>query len=126
MSSSVTGQTSVLTMCQDNVADCVQNYQGGTNTMTKWAKQVWTQTDDGGYLDFFQGKTMSTALMHELTHAPAIVGADYLIDQPCVNPDSTTGKAYGWYCITQLATNIPNLAIKNAGMKLLKESKVRE
>lgn len=84
-------------MCQDNVADCVQNYQGGTNTMTKWAKQVWTQTDDGGYLDFFQGKTMSTALMHELTHAPAIVGADYLSTCAYYRPSGMDSDANSIY-----------------------------
>jgi hypothetical protein len=79
MSSSETtnGQTTVLTMCQDDVAKWVQKYEGGTETMTAWAKKVWT-TNDGIALDYFQIETMSTALMHELTHAPAIVGADYL------------------------------------------------
>ncbi|KAJ6123926.1 hypothetical protein N7471_011243 [Penicillium samsonianum] len=56
---------------------------------------------------------MSTALMHEFTHAPAIVGSDYLLDQPCVLGGRSV-KAYGWQCIVQLATNTPDLAIKNA------------
>ncbi|OQD79747.1 hypothetical protein PENANT_c044G05599 [Penicillium antarcticum] len=40
MSSSETtnGQTTVLTMCQDDVAKWVQKYEGGTETMTVWAK----------------------------------------------------------------------------------------
>jgi hypothetical protein len=79
MSSSETtnGQTTVLTMCQNYVAQWVQSYEGGTETMTAWAKKVWTPKDQID-LDDFQIKTMSTALMHEFTHAPAIVGADYL------------------------------------------------
>jgi hypothetical protein len=79
MSSSQTtdGQTTVLTMCQKYVDEWVASFQGGTDTMTSWAQQVWTHEQETE-LDFFQIRTMSTALMHEFTHAPAIVGSDYL------------------------------------------------
>lgn len=79
MSSSQTtdGQTTVLTMCQDDVAKWVTRFQGGTETMTSWAQKVWTDVQKTD-LGFFQIYTMSTALMHEFTHAPAIVGSDYL------------------------------------------------
>jgi hypothetical protein len=35
-------------------------------------------------------------------------------------------KAYGWACITQLAANTPDLAIKNAGMNYFQQIKMGE
>ncbi|KAJ5542580.1 hypothetical protein N7535_005002 [Penicillium sp. DV-2018c] len=96
----------------DNLAQWTSRYQGG-DTMIAASKQLF---ENGKVpLNDFQGFTLTTALMHELTHAPAIVGANYLLDEPC-NLDGQT-KAYGWACITHLAAT-PSSALKNAAMFL--------
>lgn len=81
MSSSQTqsGQTTVLTLCQNPVSDWVGMYQAG-NTMTSASQTVHKAGDVN--IDVYQGRTMSTALMHELSHAPAIVGPNYLSISP--------------------------------------------
>ncbi|KAI9370340.1 hypothetical protein BJX61DRAFT_515861 [Aspergillus egyptiacus] len=103
------GQTSVMTLCQDDLARWASRYQNG-KTMMSFADQLFEHGQIA--LNEFQGQTLTTALMHELTHAPAIVGADYLLDQPCELNGQTT-SAYGWDCITQLAKT-PSTALKNA------------
>ncbi|KAL4738260.1 hypothetical protein BDV11DRAFT_171184 [Aspergillus similis] len=111
MSSSQTpsGQTTVMTLCQDDVSRWVSRYQSG-DTMTAAFQQNYAA--GSFHINQFQGLTLSTALMHEFTHAPAIVGANYLSDEPC-DIDGVTKSAYGWDCIRQLAAT-PSTAMNNA------------
>lgn len=78
MSSSQTpeGETSVMTLCQNALSGWVSNYQAG-NTM-KIASQQTYPSEEKILLESFQGETLTTALLHEFTHAPAIVGPNYL------------------------------------------------
>jgi hypothetical protein len=89
MSSSQTTlrKTTVLTLCPSGLSDWVSKYQAGA-TMTSYKTKLWTSSD-GVTLNDFQGGTLgtlSTALMHELTHVPAIVGSNYL-SMPSSIPD---------------------------------------
>ncbi|RAK92635.1 hypothetical protein BO79DRAFT_275070 [Aspergillus costaricaensis CBS 115574] len=111
MSSSQTssGQTTVMTLCQDYVSQWVSRHQS-SDTMTAASQQNYAA--NSVHINQFQGLTMSTALMHEFTHAPAIVGANYLIDEKC-EIDGIKQSAYGWDCIRQLAAT-PSTAMNNA------------
>ncbi|RHZ64659.1 hypothetical protein CDV55_102399 [Aspergillus turcosus] len=92
-----------------SISKWVSMYQAG-QTMTVASQQRY---ESGvANLDQFSGLTMSTALMHELTHAPAIVGPNYLNDGSC-QVAGVTKSAYGWACITQLAAT-PSSALNNA------------
>lgn len=67
-----------MTLCQDDLAEWTSRYQTGI-TMKASSQQLYEQAVA---LNGFQGSTLTTALMHELTHAPAIVGENYLRTSP--------------------------------------------
>ncbi|KAJ5121555.1 uncharacterized protein N7515_009516 [Penicillium bovifimosum] len=110
-SKTTSGRTNVMTLCQDNVAEWITRYNNG-QTIETFSKH--TLSAARVRIDSFQGQTMSTAMMHEFTHASAIVGTPYLIDESCTGPDDSTVAAYGWFCISQLAKYAPARAINNA------------
>ncbi|KAJ5094811.1 hypothetical protein N7456_010672 [Penicillium angulare] len=112
-SKTTSGRTNVMTLCQDNVAEWITRYNN-KETIEQFSKQTLSGRNPQVSIDSFQGETMSTAMMHEFTHASAIVGTPYLIDEPCTLNDGSTVKAYGWFCISQLGQNAPAQAINNA------------
>jgi hypothetical protein len=71
------GQTSVMTLCPNELEKWVSRYQAG-ETMEAASTTVYDSDTGIPSLDTFQGYTLSTALMHEFTHAPAIVGVNFL------------------------------------------------
>lgn len=109
----------VLTLCEYAIAKWTTQYQNG-NTLASLVGNTFSQGQAS--LDQFQGDTLTFALLHELAHAPAIVGDGYMLDEDC-SVDGKTRNAYGWDCITQLAQNAPGSAINNAGMRNCSRSK---
>ncbi|KAJ5548799.1 hypothetical protein N7513_006033 [Penicillium frequentans] len=102
--------TSVLTLCQSHVPGWTQKYLTGT-TLKSLSNVKYAQGAIS--LDAFQGSTFTSALLHELSHALTIVGSQYLADKACTVPGKG-GSAYGWECISHLATSSPADAIHNA------------
>jgi hypothetical protein len=78
-SQTASGKTTVMTLCQDDLAEWTSRYQTGS-TMKASSQQLYEHGEVA--LNGFQGITLTTALMHELTHAPAIVGENYLRTSP--------------------------------------------
>lgn len=102
--------TSVLTLCDNWVTTWTLAYQSGDS----FASIAGTTFRSGEkHLDQFQASTFTSALAHELSHAPAVVDEPYMADEHC-DANGSSGAAYGWNCITHLANTSPGSAINNA------------
>lgn len=67
--------TSVLTLCQDWVTQWITLYNNG-DTLTKAASLTFADGEKN--LDMFSGFSLGMVFLHELSHAPAIVGDNIL------------------------------------------------
>ncbi|KAJ5618564.1 hypothetical protein N7528_006675 [Penicillium herquei] len=105
-----TQRTSILTLCQGYISKWTNNYLSGNTLASIWGAAFNTGSTS---LDAFQGSTYTSGLLHELSHAAEVVGDRYLVDKACTVAGST-GSAYGWQCISDLAQKSPEDAIGNA------------
>ncbi|KAH8688983.1 hypothetical protein BGW36DRAFT_365519 [Talaromyces proteolyticus] len=64
------------------------------------------------HLDTIAKRYILHAVLHELSHSDHIFGVPGLEDVPC--GEGNRNPAYGWVCITHLASNNPESAILNA------------